>query len=134
MLALVKLLHTLIWAFLAACILALPVLAVLRRFRWAAIITVVVLSECAVLAFNGGRCPLTDLAAKYTADRASNFDIYLPSWLAEHNKFIFGMLFVIGEIIVVGCWLREKKSAASLRIANDTSHGANERDRYHAGA
>jgi hypothetical protein len=108
MLTVIKLLHTVIWALLAGCILALPVLAVLRRFRWAAIITVVVLLECGVLAINGGRCPLTDLAARYTVDRGSNFDIYLPNWLAEHNKVVFGMLFVAGELVVVGYWLRER--------------------------
>jgi hypothetical protein len=61
-----------------------------------------------VLALNGGRCPLTDLAAKFTDDRAPNFDIYLPSWVAEHNKVIFGVLFVAGELVVLGCWLRER--------------------------
>ena len=108
MLIAIKLLHTAIWAFLAASILVLPVAGVLRRFRWAAIITVIVLLECGVLAFNGGRCPLTDLAARYTPDRGSNFDIYLPNWLAEHNKVVFGVLFVVGELVVVGCWLWER--------------------------
>src|SRR5579872_1761379 len=110
----IKLLHTVIWAFMAGCIVVLPVLAVLRRFRWAAIVTGIVLLECVVLAANGGRCPLTDFAARYTADPAFNFDIYLPNWLAEHNKVVFGLLFVAGEILVVGCWLRER-SAVSRR-------------------
>jgi len=100
----IKLLHTVIWAFLAASILALPILAVLRRFRWAAILTVIVLLECVVLAANGGRCPLTDLAARCTLDRAANFDIYLPNWLARHNKAIFGTLFVLSELMVVWRW------------------------------
>ena len=104
----IKLLHTVIWAFLAGCILALPFFAVLRRFRWAAIVAVVVLLECAVLVVNHSKCPLTDLAARYTVDRASNFDIYLPNWLAEHNKFIFGTLFIVGEIIVLACWRKQK--------------------------
>ncbi len=78
MLTAIKLLHTVIWAFLGGSIVALPVAGVLRRFRWAATITIVILLECGVLAANGGRCPLTDLAAKYTVDRQSNFDIYLP--------------------------------------------------------
>lgn len=68
MLNVIKLLHTVIWAFLAGSIVALPVAGVLRRFRWAAIITVVVLLESGLLAINGGRCPLTDLAARYTAE------------------------------------------------------------------
>jgi hypothetical protein len=59
----VKLLHTVIWAFFAACILALPLAAWLRRFDWALLLTALTLVECAVLAVNRGRCPLTDLAA-----------------------------------------------------------------------
>ena len=97
-----------IWAFLAGCILALPVLAVLSRFRWATIISIVVLLECTVLAINGGRCPLTDLASRFTVDRNPNFDIYLPNWLAEHNKVVFGLLFIAGELVVVACWLRAR--------------------------
>lgn len=58
MLTAIKLLHTAIWAFLAATIFALPVLGVLRRFRWAAILSVIVLLECGIVAVNGGGCPL----------------------------------------------------------------------------
>ena len=104
MLTAIKLLHTAIWAFVAASILSLPILAVLRRFRWAAILSAVVLLECCILAMNGGRCPLTDLAARYTLDRSSNFDIYLAGWLARYNKVIFGSLFVFGELVVLWCW------------------------------
>jgi hypothetical protein len=103
MLRAIKLLHTLIWAFLAASIVALPVLGVLHRFRWVAILTGIVLLECGVLAINGGRCLLTGLAARFTDDRADNFDIYLPNWLARHNKALFGTLFVISELIVLWC-------------------------------
>jgi hypothetical protein len=112
MLIAIKILHTAIWAFLAASILALPLVGVLRRFRLAMIISAVVLLECGVLAMNGGRCPLTDLAAGYTLDRAPNFDIYLPDWLAEHNKVIFGSLFVFGESVVIWCW----KSSAVKQV------------------
>lgn len=108
MLTAIKLLHTAIWAFLAATILVLPIAGVLRRFRCAAILTVIVLLECGALAVNGGRCPLSDLAARYTVDWNFNFDIYLPNWLAEHNKVVFGWLFVAGELVVVGYWLRER--------------------------
>ena len=133
MLTAIKLLHTVIWAFLAACILALPVVGVLRRFRWAAIITVIVLLECGLLTVNGGRCPLTDLAARYTVDRNSNFDIYLPNWLAEHNKVVFGWLFLVGELVIVGCWLRER-FANSLRNSKSASRRANDTDHHRAGA
>ena len=91
---------------------ALPVVGVLRRFRWAAALTALVVLECVVLAVNGGRCPLSDLAARFTADRAPSFDIYLPNWLAERNKAIFGALFIAGELVVFGCWLRERHTAS----------------------
>ena len=108
MLTAIKLFHTLIWAILAGSIVVLPLAGVLRRFRWAAILTGLVLLECGVLAVNGGRCPLSDLAARFTDNNADNFDIYLPNWLARHNKVIFGVLFVAGELVVLGCWLRER--------------------------
>jgi len=104
----IKLVHTVIWALLAASIVALPVAGVLRRFGWAAILTVVILIECGVLALNRGRCPLTDVAARFTDGRADNFDIYLPNWLARHNKLIFGLLFVAGELVVLGYWLSDR--------------------------
>jgi hypothetical protein len=101
----VKLLHSAVWAVFAGSILVLPVTAFMRRFDWAVALTVLVLVECLVLAWNKGRCPLTDLAARYTEARPDNFDIYLPNWLARHNKRIFGTLFVVLELIVLWRWL-----------------------------
>jgi len=65
----------------------------------------VILIECAVLFFNGGKCPLTTVAARYTEDRADNFDIYLPLWLARYNKTIFGTFFVCGSAFALLLWL-----------------------------
>ena len=101
----IKLLHTLVWAVMAGSILALPVAAFARHFRWALALSALVVVECAVLAANGGRCPMTVWAARFTEDRAPNFDIYLPAWLAQHNKVIFGTLFVVNELIVLWRWL-----------------------------
>jgi hypothetical protein len=105
----IKLLRTVIWAIFAGGIQALPLLGALRRFRWATVVTVVVLVECAVVAMSHGRCPLTNLAARFTSDRADNFDIYLPVWLARYNKIIFGSLFVAGELVVLGYWFRGRR-------------------------
>jgi hypothetical protein len=102
----IKLLHTAVWAVLAGCILALPITRLLHRFHWAIILTVIVLAECGVIALNKGRCPLANLAARFTEDRADNFDIYLPDWVARHNKAIFGTLFVVNELIVLWFWLK----------------------------
>jgi hypothetical protein len=102
----IKLLHTAVWAVMAGCILGLPAAALAQRFDAAIVLTVVVLAECVVLAINRGRCPLTGVAARLTADRADNFDIYLPERLARHNKVIFGTLFVINELFLLWHWLK----------------------------
>ena len=108
-LARIKILHTAIWFFFAGCIVALPVLGMLRRFRWAVALATIVLLECVVLALNHFRCPLTDLAARYTQNRAENFDILLPVWLARHNQIIFGTLFVAGGLFVLCRWLSSRR-------------------------
>jgi hypothetical protein len=101
----VKLLHTAIWALFVACILAIPVVGFVRQFRIAIILSGVVLAECLVLAANRCRCPLTDVAGRFTHEHTDNFDIYLPLWLAKYNKVIFGILFVAGELFVLLRWL-----------------------------
>jgi hypothetical protein len=101
----IKLLHTAIWFFFVGCIVAIPFLGARHEFMFAAALSGVVLMECAVLAVNRGRCPLTDLAGRYTEQRRDNFDIYLPLWLARRNKTIFGTLFAAGELFVLARWL-----------------------------
>lgn len=100
----IKVLHTVIWAFFVSCIFAIPAAGLLGRFRLAWILTGAVLVECLVLAVNGGQCPLTPIAGRFTEDRTDAFDIYLPGWLARWNKVLFGSIFVAGELITV--WLR----------------------------
>ena len=107
-LAAIKLLHTAVWAVMAGSILTLPVAASTRHFGWALMLTALVVGECAVLTANRGRCPMTDWAARYTLDRAANFDIYLPEWLARNNKAIFGTLFAVNELIVLWRWLASR--------------------------
>jgi hypothetical protein len=103
-LRLVKAAHTLIWAFFAGCILAVPVAAWARRFDWAVLLAAVVFVEVFIIVTNRWRCPLTDVAARHTADRADNFDIYLPLWLARHNKTVFGTLYVVGLLVTLARW------------------------------
>lgn len=98
-LVLVKMAHTIVWAFFASAILAIPVAAWYRRFGLFLVLTGIVMVEVLVLALNGMRCPLTGVAARYTDDRRDNFDIYLPLVIARYNKEIFGSLFVLGLLL-----------------------------------
>lgn len=97
-LAMVKTVHTAIWAVMAGCVLGIPVFAAMGDMRTAFILWFVIVVESVVLAFNGWHCPITDIAARYTQDRRPNFDIYLPEWLAEYNVKIFGSLYVAGSL------------------------------------
>ena len=101
MLQVIKLAHTVVWALLVAVILAIPVMAWQDRFTATAVLTAIMLIEVLVLVVNGWRCPLTDLAARYTDDRRANFDIYLPLWLAANNKRIFGSIFAAGVVFSI---------------------------------
>jgi len=100
----VEVAHTIAWAFFAGCIVAIPVATWQGRHAAAAWLIAIVLVEVAILVLNGWRCPLTSLAARYTKERHDNFDIYLPLWLARHNKLIFGVLFCMGIAFAYARW------------------------------
>jgi hypothetical protein len=101
----IRLVHTVVWAGFAGCIVAIPLLTLQGRFRLAAFLALIVLGEVVVLAVNRWRCPLTPIAARYTEDRSANFDIYLPEWLARYNKEIFGPLYFAGVVFLAVRWL-----------------------------
>jgi hypothetical protein len=100
----VKLIHTLVWALFAGCIVALPMVAWLGYMRAALFLIAVVGLEVMILLVNGFRCPLTGVAARYTQDRSDNFDIYLPLWVARYNKQIFGTLYAAGIVYTLVRW------------------------------
>jgi hypothetical protein len=102
----IKLFHTLVWAAFAGAILAIPVLACYESFTGALFLGAFVAVECVILALNRMRCPLTGVAARYTDDRRANFDIFLPRWLAQHNKLIFGSLYLAGIVFAFLKWVR----------------------------
>lgn len=92
----IKLAHTAIWAMFAGAIVGIPIATAVGQLSWAWGLIGLVLMEVLILVLNHMRCPLTDLAACFTTDRADNFDIYLPLWLARNNKIVFGSLYGIG--------------------------------------
>ena len=102
----VKLVHTAVWVFFVACIVAIPIFTWRGRFLAASVLCGIVFAEVLVLALNAWHCPLTPVAARYTTDRRDNFDIFLPEWLARHNKSIFGVLYAAGIVLLLYRWLR----------------------------
>lgn len=102
----IKVVHTIVWAFFAGCIVAIPIASWHGDHRIAAWLAAIVSIEVLVLVLNGWRCPLTSVANRYTQDRRDNFDIYLPLWLARHNKLVFGSLYVAGVAFALARWMQ----------------------------
>jgi hypothetical protein len=102
MITLIKTIHTLIWAVMAAAVFYVFYAGITKTFGVTLWLSIgLIFLETAVLLINKWACPLTPVAMKYTSDRRENFDIYLPEWLAKHNKMIFTTIFVTGLILVV---------------------------------
>ena len=98
----IKLTHTLIWAFMASCVLyvlSAGIFGFINQYVYIAI--AVIFIEGVTLLIFKWRCPLTIVAQNYTQDREENFDIFLPRFLAKHNKNIFTSLFVIGIVLIL---------------------------------
>jgi len=101
-LRIVKVIHTLIWIILAAIVLFVfwsGLNASSSIYSWLAVVAVLI--EGVVLTIFGGSCPLTTVARRYSSSDSDNFDIYLPNWLAKHNKHIFGSIFLLGLVLML---------------------------------
>jgi len=84
-LAAVKLVHTLAWFSIEACMVYVLWAGFRRRSdRRAAVAAGVVATETLIFAANGFRCPLTQVAERLGAERGSVTDIYLPRWFARN--------------------------------------------------
>jgi len=101
-LILIKLIHTAIWCVFAAAIFYVLYAGIFDRVTmlvWYCIGLVFI--ECIVLLVCKWKCPFTLLGRKYTNTPQIGFDIFLPAWLAKHNKTIFSILFAIGLALVL---------------------------------
>ena len=96
--------HTIAWVVFASSIVAIPIVTLAGSIPTSLWLSLLVWVEVFILAANRMRCPLTGIARRYTSDRSDNFDIFLPEWLAKHNKRIFGSLFAIGELFLLWKW------------------------------
>ena len=98
----IKLIHTLIWLIFVVVIFYIVYSGVtdsITTFTWIGI--GLIIGEGLVLLLFKMSCPLTVVARNYSDSKKDNFDIFLPNWLAKHNKLIFTSIFVVGLIIVV---------------------------------
>lgn len=102
MLILIKSVHTIIWVIMTASNFLAFYFAFIGRFdAWFWIPCLLIVSEIFIILLNHWRCPITPIAEKYTEDRKSNFDIYLPEWLAKYNVKIFSGIIVVELLILL---------------------------------
>ena len=100
-LLLIKLVHTVVWALFVAAIGYVVYSGIADRitaYTWVA--SGLVLAEGAVLILFNRRCPLTILARRYSHSYRTNFDIFLPEWLARHNQLVFTSIYVVGLLLL----------------------------------
>ena len=96
-LKMVKIIHTLVWVFFNFVIFYMLYAAIVNKLDgWLWMGYGLIFLEGITLLVFKLYCPLTIIARKYSNSSKANFDIYLPNWLAKHNKLIYtSILFVI---------------------------------------
>ena len=101
-LALIKILHTVIWVFFNVVIFYLLYAVLADKIdRWVWICIGLLVLEGIVLFTFKNVCPVTLIARKYSDSQKHNFDIYLPEWLAKHNKTIYSAVILVAILILV---------------------------------
>lgn len=96
----IKVVHTIAWLSIEACLLYMLYTGIVRRSdRRAGIAAAVVACESLIFAANGFRCPLTDLAESLGATNGAVVDIYLPAWFADTLPLTHGPLFVLAALL-----------------------------------
>lgn len=101
-LTLIKILHTIVWLLFNVIIFYMLYAVILNKIDilvWIGFGIIII--EGIVLKIFNNKCPLTNIAGKYTDSTKENFDIYLPNWLAKYNKQIYSSIMVIILIITV---------------------------------
>jgi len=101
-LLIVKIIHTIVWLFFNVVIFYLLYAVIVNKIdKWIWICIGLVLNEGLVLLLFKMFCPLTIIARKYSDSTKANFDIFLPNWLAKHNKLIYTSIFVVAILILI---------------------------------
>ena len=96
MITFIKTVHTTIWIIMVAAIFYIGYSVVVMRFDTLFYISFFLIAgESLVIMVNSWKCPLTDIAGRYTDRTDPNFDIYLPRTIAKYNKEIFTVILFI---------------------------------------
>ena len=101
MLFLIRTFHTTIYIILAVSVVFLLVSALLGYVGPLLLVALLCIGiEVIVFVASGMKCPLTDVAKKYGAEKGYAFDTFLPESLTKYTFRFFGVLLVIGPIVL----------------------------------
>jgi len=104
---LVKIIHTLIWLCFNVVIFYMLYAVIVNKLDiWLWMGYGLIFLEAIILLLFKFFCPLTIIARKYSDSTKDNFDIYLPNWLAKHNKLIYTAILIVILIITIFQLLR----------------------------
>lgn len=96
----VKLIHTVIFWILSACVLYALFSGIVDRITtWTWIAVGLVMIESVVLAASGWTCPLTILTERLGAVRGSVADIFLPKWFADRIFPVCGTTYGVALLL-----------------------------------
>jgi hypothetical protein len=98
----IKLLHTIIWIAFNVIIFYFVYTVIIDEVNaWTWICLGLIGLETLTLMLFKTICPVTLIARKYSNSKKDNFDIFLPNWLARHNKLIYSVIVFIGIAFLI---------------------------------
>ena len=101
MLFLIRTIHTAIYIIVAASVVFLLVSALFGYIGPLLLVALLcIATEIIVFVASGMKCPLTDLAKKYGAEKGYVFDSFLPESFTKHTFRFFCLLLGIGLILL----------------------------------
>lgn len=106
---LIKLVHSLIYLFMSACIVYLYVAALTRSFDWKLWLAIAAIGvELVALLLSGRRCPLTLLALRLGDETGDDLiaDYLLPRAAVRRTVPVCGLIMVVGLVLVAVAALR----------------------------
>ncbi len=98
---LIKLVHSLIFFLMLACLIYILYSGITGTFNLLLLLALIaIFTEGIALILNNWRCPLTGLAERYGAESGSVTDIFLPSIIARNSFMIFSVVFALGLVLL----------------------------------
>ena len=102
MITFIKAIHTAIWLIMTIATFYIGYSVIRMNFNVLFYISLfLIIAEILVIIVNSLRCPLTNIARRYTNENTPNFDIYLPQIIAKYNKEIFSVILLFILLLYV---------------------------------